>query len=218
MPPTRSAKPSGANLAFERQAAASGFARIAGVDEAGRGPLAGPISAGAVVLAHPIEGLNDSKKLSETRREALYEELQAGSHAIGAAMISARSLDRLGLQAANYKAMLDAVNQIVPPPDFLLVDGFAIPGCAIPQERIIKGDARSMSIAAASIVAKVTRDRVMRQLDAQYPPYGFAENKGYGTAAHLAALAKHGPCPVHRSSFAPVSGMVQGRLFGEEQE
>lgn len=217
MPSATPAAPSAANFDFERMAKASGFLRIAGVDEAGRGPLAGPISAAAVVLAHPLDGLNDSKQLSEAQREALYEALLSGGHAIGAAMIPPRDLDRMGLQAANYRAMLDAVNQISPPPDFLLVDGFAIPGCAIPQERIIKGDARSISIAAASIVAKVTRDRVMRQLDAEYPEYGFAENKGYGTAAHLAALAQFGPCPAHRSSFAPVSGMVQGQLFGEAE-
>lgn len=213
----RSSARSAADFAFEDQAKASGFRRIAGVDEAGRGPLAGPISGGAVILAYPIDGLNDSKKLSEAQREALYEELIAGPHAIGAAMISPRELDQLGLQAANYRVLFDAVQQIAPPPDFLLVDGFSIPGCTIPQERIIKGDARSLSIAAASIVAKVSRDRVMRELDVQYPEYGFARNKGYGTAAHLAALAKHGPCPAHRSSFAPVSGIVQEQLFGSKE-
>ena len=190
---------------FEREMAALGFARIAGVDEAGRGPLAGPIVAGAVVLAHPVEGLNDSKLLTEAQRELLYAQLMDGAHAIGCAVISAEQIDTRGIQQANYGAMTGAVEQLAPLPDYLLVDGFRIPGCAVPHLRIVKGDRRSQSIAAASIIAKVTRDRLMVAYDAQYPGYGFAKHKGYGTGEHLDAIRRLGPCPIHRRSFAPLS-------------
>jgi ribonuclease HII len=194
-----------AMLEFERGAAAMGFVRIAGVDEAGRGPLAGPIVAGAVVLNGALAGLNDSKQLKEAQREALYAELLAGGHAIGCAVIEAEEIDRIGIQQANYAAMARAVAALVPPPDYVLVDGFQVPGLAQAQLRLIKGDARSLSIAAASIVAKVTRDRLMVAHDAAFPGYGFARHKGYGTAEHLAALARLGPCAIHRRSFAPLA-------------
>lgn len=190
---------------FEREMTALGFARIAGVDEAGRGPLAGPIVAGAVVLAHPVEGLNDSKLLSEAQRESLYDRLVHGAHAIGCAIISSEQIDARGIQQANYGAMVDAVKQLAPLPDYLLVDGFRIPGCSVPHLRIVKGDRRSQSIAAASIVAKVTRDRLMVAFDAQFPGYGFAKHKGYGTPDHLDAIRRLGPCAIHRRSFAPFS-------------
>ena len=195
--------------AFERAARLSGFARIAGVDEAGRGPLAGPIVAGAVVLSGSIHGLNDSKLLTEARREVLFQTLQEGLHAIGIGVITASEIDRLGIQQANYLAMAKAAAALDPPPDFLLVDGFAIKGCDIPQKPIVKGDRRSFSIAAASIVAKVTRDRMMKDLDNEYPGYGFAKHKGYGTPGHLEALQRLGPCPFHRKSFAPIARWLE---------
>jgi ribonuclease HII len=194
-------------LAFEQQAFASGFRRVAGVDEAGRGPLAGPLMAGAVVLSHAVPGLDDSKRLTEARREALFAELLAGAHAVGVGVVEAGELDRMGVQRANYTAMARAVAALAPPPDFLLVDGFNLPGVSQPCLRIIKGDQRSLSISAASIIAKVTRDRRMAELDREYPGYGFGQHKGYGTAAHLAALARLGPCPEHRRSFAPLAEM-----------
>ncbi len=190
---------------FERQAAEQGFARIAGVDEAGRGPLAGPISAGAVVLAYPIKGLNDSKLLTEDERERLYAKITNGDHAVGCALVSHEEIDGRGIQQANYGAMILAVEQLVPAPDYLLVDGFRIPGCAFPHLRIVKGDQLSQSIAAASIIAKVTRDRLMLEYEALYPGYGFAKHKGYATAEHFAAIETLGPCPIHRRSFSPFS-------------
>jgi len=193
---------------FEREMAALGFERIAGVDEAGRGPLAGPIVAAAVVLAHPVAGLNDSKLLSESQRESLFAQLMDGPHAIGCAIIASDQIDAHGIQQANYGVMTQAVHQLAPPPDYLLVDGFTIPGCAVPHLRIVKGDRRSQSIAAASIVAKVTRDRLMIGYDAEFPGYGFAKHKGYGTAEHLDAIRRLGPCPIHRRSFAPLAVQV----------
>ena len=201
-------------MQFERQAAAYGFRRIAGVDEAGRGPLAGPIVAAAVVLAEQVEGLNDSKQLTPAQREDLYGVLTEGAHGIGVAIIDADTIDRHGIQSANYAAMAQAAAALFPAPDFLLVDGFMIRGCPLPQKSIVRGDGRSASIAAASIVAKVTRDRIMNELDQQYPEYGFARHKGYGTREHLEVLARLGPCPFHRKSFAPLSeALVPGMLF-----
>ncbi len=201
-------------MQFEREAAANGFRRIAGVDEAGRGPLAGPIVAAAVVLAERVEGVNDSKQLTEAQREDLYGVLTEGAHDIGVAIIDADTIDRHGIQSANYAAMAQAAAALFPAPDFLLVDGFMIRGCPLPQKWIVKGDSRSASIAAASIVAKVTRDRIMNELDEQYPEYGFARHKGYGTREHLEVLARLGPCPFHRKSFAPLSeALAPGMLF-----
>ncbi len=204
-------------LEFERRARENGFLRVAGVDEAGRGPLAGPLVAGAVVLDFPVPGLDDSKKLSESRREALYEALMTGGHAVGVGVVEAGELDRIGLQTANYAAMARAVEKLAPPPDFLLVDGFNLPGVVQPCMRLVKGDRRSLSIAAASIIAKVTRDRWMRLLDREYPQYGFGQHKGYGTAAHMAAIEVHGPCPEHRLSFAPLSGAAFPAAAGPDE-
>lgn len=198
-----------AMLCFERDAAVRGFRRVAGVDEAGRGPLAGPIVAGAVVLREPIPGLNDSKLLSEAQREDLFQRLQDGGHAVGCAIVSAEEIDALGIQPANYAAMLRAVAALTPQPDFLLVDGFSIPGCTTPHLRLVKGDRRSLSIAAASIIAKVTRDRLMIELDGRCPGYGFARHKGYATREHLDALKRLGPCPAHRRSFAPLATTLE---------
>lgn len=198
---------------LETEARDNGFTRIAGVDEAGRGPLAGPIVAGAVILASSIPGLDDSKRLSEAVRESLFVQIHEGGHEVGVATIEAEEIDRIGIQAANYRVMALAVMNLPAPPDFLLVDGFRIPGVPWPQSRIIRGDQRSQSIAAASIVAKVTRDRLMGALENQCPGYGFARHKGYGTREHLEALERLGPCPAHRRSFAPLSKRKVDELF-----
>jgi ribonuclease HII len=203
-----------AMLAFEREAEAGGFSAVAGVDEAGRGPLAGPVVAAAVVLREPVAGLDDSKRLTAAQRATLFAELMDGGHAIGVGAVAPEDIDRVGIQSANYRAMADAVYALSPPADFLLVDGFHIAGCALPQKRIVKGDARSQSIAAASIIAKVTRDRLMDELDHQYPGYGFARHKGYATAKHLDAVERLGACPAHRRSFAPIAAVCEsGSLF-----
>ena len=203
-----------AMMAFEEEARRNRFQRVAGIDEAGRGPLAGPIVAAAVVLNHPVPGLDDSKRLTAEQREDLFIRLHGEGHAVGKAIIAPEEIDQRGIQVANYGAMAQAVRMLEPAPDFLLVDGFAIPGCAIPQKPLVKGDQRSQSIAAASIVAKVVRDRIMTELDKQFPEYGFAFNKGYGTAEHLEALRRHGPCAVHRKSFAPIARPTEtGSLF-----
>lgn len=212
----RAARPKGdaaleAMLSFERAACEQGFRRVAGIDEAGRGPLAGPIVAAAVVLAFPVPGLNDSKLLSEARREELFSTLSRGEHDIGVAVIEAEEIDRLGIQQANYAAMARAVDALASAPDYLLVDGFQLPGVRQPALKIIKGDQRSQSIAAASIVAKVTRDRLMLTWAARFPEYGFERHKGYGTREHLDALARNGVSPIHRRSFAPCSGGLNPR-------
>ncbi len=203
---------------FERTARAQGFSHVAGVDEAGRGPLAGPIVAAAVVLSKTVAGLDDSKKLSEAQRKQLYNELRDGDHDIGVAQISPADIDRMGLQPANYRVMAEAVAALARPADFLLVDGFMIHGVKTPQERIIKGDQRSLSIAAASIVAKVERDRIMGDLERLYPGYGFAQHKGYGTKAHMAAIAELGACPAHRKSFAPLTDVPKDASLFDDKE
>ena len=184
---------------------------ICGIDEAGRGPLAGPVVAAAVVLPKDcrILYLNDSKKVSEKRRELLFDEIREKARAYGVGMASPRRIDEINILQATYEAMRQAVEKLGVVPDLLLNDAVTIPGINIMQIPIIKGDARSVSIAAASILAKVTRDRMMREYDKifpeeydrLYPQYGFAKHKGYGTAAHIEALRTHGPCPVHRRTF-----------------
>ncbi|MCC6143608.1 MAG: ribonuclease HII [Candidatus Hydrogenedentes bacterium] len=205
-------------LQFEEEARQCGFSRIAGVDEAGRGPLAGPVVAAAVVLRCAIDGLDDSKKVLPDRREALYDVLMTGGHCIGVAVIDHITIDKVGIQQANYMALAQAVAALDPAPDFVLVDGFQVPGVPWAHRRIVKGDARSLSIAAASIVAKVTRDRMMDELHCVYPAYGFNLHKGYCTRSHLDAIATYGPCEIHRRSFAPVSAQPQaGLLFSDEE-
>ena len=194
-----------ANEAYERQAAESGAGCIAGVDEAGRGPLAGPIVAAAVVLGAPIDGVDDSKRLTAEEREELFQQITGGQHVVGISIVPVERIDAVGIQCANYEAMCHALNALRPEPDFVLVDGFTIPGCRFMHCRIVKGDHLSCSIAAASIVAKVTRDRLLIELDGVHPEYGFAQHKGYATAEHLDALLRHGPCPAHRRSFAPLA-------------
>lgn len=182
------------------------FSPIAGVDEAGRGPLAGPVVAAAVILAPncSIAGLNDSKKLSHKRRELLYDLIieQADSYAIASASVA--EIDKLNILQASLLAMQRAVNQLKVTPDEILVDGTFAPQVTMPARTIIKGDQKVASISAASILAKVTRDRQMLDYDKQYPGYYFANHKGYGTKAHLDALKQFGPCPIHRRSFSPV--------------
>lgn len=176
---------------------------ICGIDEAGRGPLAGPVVAGAVILPKDcrILYINDSKQLSEKKREELYGVIleQAVSCAVGYA--TPERIDEINILQATYEAMREAVGKLDPRPDILLNDAVTIPAVAIPQIPIIKGDAKSISIGAASIIAKVTRDRLMVEYDKVFPEYGFADNKGYGSAAHIAALKKYGPSPIHRRSF-----------------
>lgn len=181
----------------------SDFSYICGIDEVGRGPLAGPVVAAAVILPKDcrILYINDSKKLSEEKREALYEEIMEQAVAVGIGVVSHERIDEINILQATYEAMRQAVGKLSVEPDLLLNDAVTIPGLPMKQIPIIKGDAKSISIAAASIVAKVTRDRMMVELDRFYPEYGFAGNKGYGSGAHIEALKTIGPCKIHRRSF-----------------
>ncbi len=186
---------------FEREY--DGCSLICGVDEAGRGPLAGPVAAGAVILPKDctILYLNDSKKLSEKRREELFWEIREKAVSYSVGIVGPERIDEINILQATYEAMRQAVSGLGVVPDLLLNDAVTIPELAIPQVPIIKGDAKSVSIAAASILAKVTRDHRMEEYDRQFPQYGFAKHKGYGTAAHVAAIREFGPCPIHRRSF-----------------
>lgn len=179
------------------------YALIAGVDEAGRGPLAGPVCAGACILPKGAEilYLNDSKKLSEKRRESLYTEITEKAVAWGVGLVGPERIDEINILNATYEAMRQALSKLNPAADFILADAVHIPDIETPQVGIVKGDAKSVSIAAASILAKVTRDRLMREYDEKFPEYGFARHKGYGTAAHYEALLKYGPSPIHRKTF-----------------
>ena len=183
---------------------------VAGVDEAGRGPLAGPVVAAAVILddQRPIKGLNDSKKLSAKQREKLYDEIRAKALCCSVAQASVEEIDQLNILQATMLAMKRAVEGLRLKPTKVLVDGNRLPVLDVLAEAIVKGDATVPAISAASILAKVTRDRWCAELDAVYPQYGFAGHKGYGTAAHLAALQAHGACPEHRKTFAPVTAVL----------
>ncbi len=176
---------------------------ICGIDEVGRGPLAGPVIAGAVILPKDAQilYLNDSKQLSPKRREALYDEIQEKAIATGIGRAEPERIDEINILQATYEAMRQAIENLNLRPDILLVDAVTIPETDIPQVPIIKGDAKSVSVAAASVLAKVTRDRMMVEYDRQYPGYDFASNKGYGTKAHIEALQELGPCPIHRKTF-----------------
>ena len=180
---------------------------IAGIDEAGRGPLAGPVFAAAVILdpAHPLRGLRDSKALSGPRREVLAGEVRAHALAWAIASADVAEIDELNILQATLLAMRRAVEALRVAPARALVDGNHCPRLACPVRAIVKGDRDVAAISAASILAKTARDALLVALDAQYPQYGFAQNKGYGTPEHLAALARHGPCPIHRRTFAPVA-------------
>lgn len=176
---------------------------ICGVDEAGRGPLAGPVVAGAVILPKDCDilYLNDSKQVSAKRRELLYDEIVQKAVSWGVGVVSHQRIDEINILQATYEAMRDALKKLSSAPDILLVDAVNIPGVSVKQVGIVKGDARSVSIAAASIIAKVTRDRMMAEYDKLYPEYGFASHKGYGSQAHIAAIKQYGPCPIHRKTF-----------------
>ena len=199
---------------FEADLIQRGITRIAGVDEAGRGPLAGPVVAAAVVfpaewilrgLPEVLSGINDSKQLSAATREVLFAALMSRPEvAWGIARVDAPLIDQINILQATHRAMNLALAKLNPPPQHVLVDGLRVKTLAFPQTPIVSGDALSYSIAAASILAKVTRDRLMVEFDREYPGYGFSGHKGYGTARHLAALKERGPCPIHRHSFAPL--------------
>ena len=190
-----------AMCAYEREYASC--TAICGIDEAGRGPLAGPVAAGAVILPKDcrILYLNDSKKLSPARRDVLFDEIREKAVAFSIGISSPERIDEINILQATYEAMRKAVAGLSVQPDLLLNDAVTIPEVQIRQVPIVKGDAKSVSIAAASILAKVTRDRMMEEYDAMWPEYGFAKHKGYGTAQHIAALKEYGPCPIHRRSF-----------------
>ncbi len=191
---------------YEKRALKKGFTKIAGIDEAGRGPLAGPVVAAAVILpdALPVSGINDSKKLTPKKRAHLFKEIQEYAVAVGIGIVDPPEIDRINILEASRVAMLLAVANLFPEPDYLLVDGTFPIASNLPQEPIPKGDSLSISIAAASIIAKVTRDKMMAKYHQQYPLFGFAQNKGYPTKAHKAAIQKYGCCPIHRKSFKGV--------------
>ena len=201
-------------FAFERELLLQGLTWIAGVDEAGRGPLAGPVVAAAVMfpgrwlkegLPDELNGLNDSKQLTERQRERFFEVLTTcGEIQFAIAQMDAARVDEINILQATHRAMNDALAQLQPVPQHALVDGTRVKTLRFPQTPIVKGDSRSYTIAAASVLAKVARDRLMLAYHQRWPAYGFADHKGYGTPQHLAAIAEHGPCPIHRRSFAPL--------------
>lgn len=180
-----------------------GYHRIAGVDEAGRGPLAGPVYAAAVILPGDVQipGIDDSKKLSEKKREALFDVICDKAVAYNIASVPETVIDEVNILNATFLAMNQAVKGLSVQPDFVLIDGNRIQGMALPHETVVKGDAKSISIAAASILAKVSRDRYIKEIAVRYPQYGLEKHKGYGTREHIAALRQYGPCPIHRKSF-----------------
>jgi ribonuclease HII len=220
-PTTPSLRP---GLAIELALAGAGRRRVAGVDEVGRGALAGPLVAAAVILppivdaaterrvAAALGGIDDSKRLTAGQRLRLLISVRTVALAIGLAVVPEAVVDALGVGPANRLALWQALAALAPAADYALLDAVMLPGLACDQAALIGGDGRSLSIAAASIVAKVTRDRLLEDQATRYPAYGFERHKGYGTAEHLAALAAHGPCPLHRRSFAPLRGLVAGLL------
>jgi ribonuclease HII len=204
--------PPAAPYRFEAQAWRTGLIRVAGVDEAGRGPLAGPVVAAAVVIApdRRIRGLADSKVLTAERREELFEVIQARAVAVGVGIIDHVTIDRINILEATRVAMAEALAALAVVPELVITDFVALRTLSCPQRNLVDGDARCASVAAASIVAKVTRDRLMCEMDVEFPSYGFARHKGYATPEHIAAIDRHGLCPLHRRSF--VSAWRQGEL------
>ena len=196
------------DFTYEDALVSRGFARVAGVDEAGRGPLAGPVAAAAVILPRSFSCplLDDSKKLSKKRREQLYFEI-TGNPAIvwSVAMVEPEEIDKINILRATHRAMALALDGLKSKPDIALVDGLPVKGLPLVHESLVKGDGLSLSIAAASVIAKVTRDGIMQKIHEEFPDYGFIRNQGYGTREHLEALKKYGPCRHHRRSFQPVS-------------
>jgi len=195
---------------FEYAALEQGFELVAGIDEAGRGPLAGPVAVASVILPLGLflPGLNDSKKVSAKRRESLFEEIKANAIAYNITLVTEDVIDRINIYQATVSGMYKSVLALRPSPHKVLIDAVDLDRLPIPYQPIIKGDSLSASIAAASILAKVTRDRLMLEYDKQYPEYGFANHKGYGTAEHLTAIKKYGPCPIHRKTFEPIASML----------
>ena len=198
------------DYSLELEAMDRGFVRIAGIDEAGRGPWAGPVVAAAVVLRAKCipDGLNDSKKLTESKRESLFDEIMDSAD-VGIGIAEVERIDRSNILSATLWAMGDAVSMLKVPADYSLIDGNKTPDLPMQSQTVVKGDGRSLSIAAASIIAKVTRDRIMTGLAAEFPAYGFERHKGYGTAFHQNALAQVGPCCHHRRSFAPIRALLE---------
>jgi ribonuclease HII len=203
-------------LAYETRLWASGYRHVAGLDEAGRGAWAGPLVAAAVILPHDdpalalrLDGVRDSKTLSANRREIVLEVIREHALTLGVGVVSPAEVDDLGIVPATRRAMSLALQALFPPPSYLLIDHLSLPDLPLPQEYLPKGDALILSIAAASIVAKVSRDRMMVDLEDRFPGYGFARHKGYGTAQHRAALATLGPCAIHRRSFAPLKNLCR---------
>lgn len=197
-------------LHYEKKVYAQGFQVIAGIDEVGRGPLAGPVVAAAVILPKgcKIKHLNDSKKIPKSKHNTIYHEVMEQAVAVGIGIKDAKIIDQVNIYEATKLAMLEALGKLNPAPQHLLIDAMKL-DTPIPQQSIIKGDANSLSIAAASIVAKVTRDRLMADYDQTYPGYGFAKNAGYGTAEHLTGLERLGITPIHRKSFDPIKSLIQ---------
>ena len=205
--------PPSAPYRYEAQAWKTGVGRIAGVDEAGRGPLAGPVVAAAVVLAHDrrIRGLADSKLLAPPEREGLFRLIQERAVAVGVGIVDHETIDRINILQATRQAMAEALARLAVMPELIITDFVTLPALPCPQKNLVAGDRRCASVAAASIVAKVVRDRIMVEVDRRFPVYGFARHKGYATPEHLAALDLYGPCPIHRRTFAGV--WRQGELF-----
>ena len=188
---------------IENRLREKGYKFIAGVDEAGRGPLAGPVYAAAVILPEGciIKGINDSKKLSEKRREELFDEITEKAVAYCVCAVDEKRIDEINILNATFEAMNGAVKGLKTNPDYVIIDGNRINGMTVPHETVVKGDAKSISIAAASILAKVSRDRFISEMAEKYPEYGFEQHKGYGTKAHTEAILKYGPCEIHRRTF-----------------
>jgi ribonuclease HII len=211
-PRRRSTKPRDAHMRHERELRLAGFRRIAGLDEVGRGSLAGPVVAAAVILPerHRIKGLRDSKVVPRVRREALYERILDRADAVGVGCVEVEVIDAINILQATKLAMREAIGRLGEPPAHQGIDAQTLREVELPQRAIIDGDAISASIAAASIVAKVTRDRICDELDERYPAYGFTRNKGYGTRFHYDALLSQGPCAWHRRSFAPIRTLLAG--------
>jgi ribonuclease HII len=210
--------PPAAPYRFEAQAWRTGLTRVAGVDEAGRGPLAGPVVAAAVVIApdRRVRGMADSKVLPPERREELFALIHERAVAVGVGIVDHLTIDRINILEATRLAMDQALAALALIPELIITDFVSLRACPCPQRNLVDGDARCASVAAASIVAKVTRDRLMRELDAEFPAYGFAKHKGYATVEHFAAIDRHGLCPQHRRSF--VSEWRQGHLFVLERD
>jgi len=207
------------NLGHENKLKSQGYMLIAGIDEAGRGALAGPVVASAVILPLPanlpwFELVRDSKELNSRKREALFDLINKEAVSVGIGIVSSQVIDSINILKATKLAMMQAVEKLSEQPNFLLIDRLSLPQCPIPQEGITRGDKTCLSIACASIMAKVTRDRMMGEFDQIYPGYGFAQHKGYGTVRHLSCLQKLGPSPIHRLYFAPVRNIIMGQSSG----